>query len=98
MVGVRGVASWRKSGGVEPGHTLVAEVIADVSAEKAALRFCTQKGLVSRHMSTLFRGTGNRYAGPVTRVSKRSWQNSDATPNTTVGPVFRNHLEIRDSA
>ena len=31
---------------MELGHALVAEVIADVSAEKAALRFCTQEGLV----------------------------------------------------
>ena len=31
---------------MEPGHTLVAEVIADVSEEKAALRFCTEEGLV----------------------------------------------------
>ena len=31
---------------MEPGHTLVAEVIADVRAEKAAFRFCTEEGLV----------------------------------------------------
>ena len=31
---------------MEPGHTLVAEVIADVSEEKAALRFCAEEGLV----------------------------------------------------
>ena len=36
----------RKSGGVELGHALVAEVIADVRAEKAALRFGTEEGLV----------------------------------------------------
>src|SRR5438270_3788985 len=37
---------WRRSGGVEAGHALVAEVIADVIAEKAALRFCTEKSLI----------------------------------------------------
>src|SRR6476659_2117540 len=42
MVGIRRVDYWRKSGGVEPGHAL----IADVSAEKASLRFCTEEGLV----------------------------------------------------
>jgi hypothetical protein len=31
---------------VELGHTLVAEVIADVSAEKSAPGFCTEEGLV----------------------------------------------------
>jgi hypothetical protein len=31
---------------VEAGHTLVAEVIADLRAEKAAFRFCTEEGLV----------------------------------------------------
>jgi len=46
MVGIRRVDYWRKSDSVKPSHTLIAEVIADVSAEKAALRFCTEKGLV----------------------------------------------------
>ena len=32
---------------MEPGHTLVTEVIADVRAEKPALRFCTEEGLVA---------------------------------------------------
>ncbi len=31
---------------MELGHTLVAEMIEDVRAEKAALRFCTEEGLV----------------------------------------------------
>jgi hypothetical protein len=34
------------SGGAEFGHALVTEVIADVRAEKAALRFGTEEGLM----------------------------------------------------
>ena len=46
MVCVRRVAYWKKSGSVEPSHTLVAERIADVRTEKPALRFGGEEGLV----------------------------------------------------
>jgi len=46
MVRIRRELRGRKSGGLEPGHAFVAEVIADVRAEKAALRFCSEEGLV----------------------------------------------------
>ena len=41
-----------KSGGVEFGHAFVTEVIADLRAEKPALRFGSQEGLIfgSREM------------------------------------------------
>src|SRR6185369_9863899 len=43
---VFGRVSRRKSGGLELGQTLVAEVIADLGAEEASLRFCTEECLV----------------------------------------------------